>query len=80
MDADHLVAEPAAAVRGRAVVGEQLGLHRYRTRRIRTAAGQLTAEHTIAEAEAELLRITDTHGTVERVGDDRFKLCVDESR
>lgn len=48
--------------------------------RIRTAAGQLTAERTLVQAAAEVGRIVGSDGTSERIGDDRFILRVDEAR
>jgi HD-GYP domain-containing protein (c-di-GMP phosphodiesterase class II) len=48
--------------------------------RIRAAAGQLTAERTVAEAADALRTLAGTDGTVEQFGDDRFVLHVARER
>ena len=48
--------------------------------RVRAAAGQLTAERTVAEAAARLRELVGDAGSVEQVGDDRVLLRVAPER
>jgi hypothetical protein len=79
-DALESAATPHAADRPAAVSPASIMVDLACFERVRAAAGQLTAERTVAEGAAALRQLLGEAGTVEQVDDDRFVLRVAPER
>ena len=78
--ADTRAADAPAAVEDASAAAASIMVDLACFERIRAAAGQLTAERTVAEAADSLRAIAGDDGAVTQVGDDRFVVSVPQER